>query len=92
MKNLVLTGISSECSFERPEQGPAYKIGHTSFFLVFNNGELRIPTTEEGAAIAIRIACEDEGAPIRGVPKEQSHMDDRQELLEEEDEDGASQI
>ncbi len=44
MKQLVLTGLSTDQAFGKPEP---------QFFLVFNNGDLRVPVTEQAAQIVV---------------------------------------
>lgn len=46
MKQLILTGLAQETDFENPEQ--------STFFLVFNGGELRVPISEEAAQVVIQ--------------------------------------
>lgn len=45
MNQLILTGLAQETDFENPDQ--------STFFLVFNGGELRIPVSEEAAQIVV---------------------------------------
>jgi hypothetical protein len=45
MKSMVLTGLGSEQDFSN---------GGTSYFLVFNGGELRVPISEEAAEVVVK--------------------------------------
>lgn len=45
MKKMILTGLATEQSFDNG--------GEARYFLVFNNGELRVPITEEAAEIVV---------------------------------------
>ena len=51
MKQMVLTGMAHEQNFS----------GITKFFLVFNDGELRIPVPEESAQIVIEAMYKPNG-------------------------------
>jgi len=46
MRTLILTGIANEVSFTE---------GESSYFLVFNEGELRLPVEEGVAAYAVEV-------------------------------------
>lgn len=46
MTQLILTGLAQETDFENPEQ--------STFFLVFNGGELRVPVSEEAAQVVVQ--------------------------------------
>lgn len=50
MKKMVLTGMGTEQRFT--EDGAS---DETDYYLVFNNGELRLPTTEEAARQVIKF-------------------------------------
>jgi len=50
MRTLLLTGISTEVVFND---------GLAKYFLVFNDGELRLPTTEEAAELALSVIAKD---------------------------------
>jgi hypothetical protein len=45
MRSMVLTGLGSEQDFSK---------GGTSYFLVFNGGELRVPISEEAAEVVVK--------------------------------------
>ncbi len=53
---MELTGIAEETSFK----------GGTLFYLVFNEGALRVPTTEEGARVVIQHL---RSIPVAGEPE-----------------------
>lgn len=46
MKQLILTGLATEQSFGSS--------GEASYYLVFNNGELRVPVSESAAEIVVK--------------------------------------
>lgn len=45
MKQLILTGLATEQKFGLPS---------AQFYLVFNDGELRVPVTEEAANVVVQ--------------------------------------
>jgi hypothetical protein len=47
MKKMSLTGLGSEQKFGHTTNG-------TEFYLVFNDGELRVPISEEAAHVVVR--------------------------------------
>jgi hypothetical protein len=54
MKTMILTGLATEQSFNNG--------GEARYFLVFNNGELRVPITEEAAEIVVAEMMKEESA------------------------------
>lgn len=46
MKQMILTGLATEQSFDQQ--------GQAQFFLVFNNGELRVPCSEQAAQLVVQ--------------------------------------
>jgi hypothetical protein len=97
---MVLTGLATEQTFD--------KKGAPQFFLVFNNGALRVPVTEEAAGVVVK---EMYGSPFDDMPdpddeeaylpKEQQAQPegapDEEEVVpqryeEDTDEDGVSSI
>ena len=53
MKTMILTGLATEQSFA--SSGPAY-------YLVFNDGELRVPVTEAAAEVVVQAMYASNGA------------------------------
>ena len=75
MKPMILTGLSTEQSFDRPEP---------SFFLVFNQGELRVPVNAEAAEIVIQTMYSGE-SPVP-EPETPYQSDDEDGLHEDRSE------
>ncbi len=51
MRQMVLTGLGSEQRFNHESLAPA---GAAEYFLIFNDGELRVPVSEEAAKIVVQ--------------------------------------
>ena len=60
MKQLVLTGIAQETSLQDPED--------SYYLLVFNDGELRVPTNEQGVHLILGSLGEPPEAEPAEVP------------------------
>jgi hypothetical protein len=58
MKKMVLTGLAQDTDFEDPEA--------SSFFLVFNGGELRVPISEKAAQVVVEYQYQNNEAPSNG--------------------------
>lgn len=87
MKTMTLTGLGSEQNFST---------GGTSYFLVFNDGELRVPISEDAAEAVVKemygqsngqISNTDNSPVYESPPGHESDSDD-----EQEDDDGVGQI
>ena len=89
MKNMILTGLATEQTFDNPE--PAC-------FLLFNGGSLRVPISQEAAEIVIREMygtapkeeVEDTFEPSNEPPYEDD--DDNSSFYQDTDEAGIGQI
>jgi hypothetical protein len=79
MKQMILTGLASEQNFS----------GSTKFYLVFNDGELRVPVTEESAQLVIEAMYKPNGKVLVETPA----YDNSQYIVNDEilDEDGVPQ-
>jgi hypothetical protein len=88
MKQLVLTGISQETSLINPDE--------VLIMLVFNNGEVRVPTNEYGVnAILESLGEEEESAPAHPEGAEVfggngTTSQDGSEWVAQHDEDGVT--
>lgn len=79
MKQMILTGLATEQSFNNPEP---------RCFLVFNNGELRVPVSQEAAEVIIGQMLD--SPKSEEVEEEDPRVyEDTEELL---DEDGIGQV
>ena len=92
MKTAVLTGIATEHHFT----GKAENLGKAQFYLVFNEGELRIPVSQEAAEVVVKhyakeLAQEEppQEEEADGEPQVQSYATDDEGG---EDEDGVASI
>lgn len=65
MRKILLTGMSSEQSFIPDENNGHTKLGPTRFHLVFNDGELHVPVSQEAVASVLEYMTEGE----RGEPQ-----------------------
>ena len=54
MKQMILTGLATEQKFGKPDQ---------QFFLVFNDGELRVPITPQAAESVVEAMYSQNGSP-----------------------------
>lgn len=55
MKQMILTGLGSEQTFLPPNgNGAAEAIKGAVYYLVFNNGELRVPVSQAAAEIVVK--------------------------------------
>lgn len=83
---MVLTGLATEQSFD--------KSGAAQYFLVFNNGKLRVPTTEEAAQLVVAAMYgepEDDDEPA-STPAVTDHSYVDRDSSEEQDEAGVDQV
>lgn len=97
MKQMILTGIGSEQNFIRPPNGDHdeyKKLGVASYYLVFNDGELRVPCTESAAALVVKHMYEGEEANGNGHHKPTAEASsaplDHNEVVDEDE--GAEQV
>ena len=66
MKKMILTGLGSEQRFDRTPAGNVdnfEKLGVTEFYLVFNDGELRVKVPEEAAHTVVQFMYGDVSSP-----------------------------
>lgn len=74
MKKMILTGLGTEQKFSEGHP-PA-----TEFYLVFNDGELRVPISEEAAQIVVRAAYgvedNEEEEPEENEPPEEPRVEE----------------
>lgn len=84
MKQLVLTALATEQKFGTSE---------AKYFLVFNDGELRVPVTEEAAGLVVQemYGNQQEQAPAE-TPSEEIADDYAPTFRGEEGDDGVAQI
>ncbi len=91
MKQMILTGLATEQTFTSN--------GEAQFFLVFNNGELKVPTTEAAAQIVVqamygatKVAEQHEAEEEQPLPEEdvEQEAEPEEELEEEEMDEPAS--
>ena len=58
MKKMILTGLGSEQKFSsiHEDDGTTHheKTGSAEYYLVFNDGELRVPISEEAAHVVVQ--------------------------------------
>jgi hypothetical protein len=98
MKKMVLTGLGSEQKFNSiPEDDGTTrheKLGSAEFYLVFNEGELRVPVSEEAAHVVVQHMY---GSGTQEHEEPQEAQDDSPALSPPDsdngsDEDGVDQI
>jgi hypothetical protein len=82
MKQLILTGLATEQSFNAG--------GQAKYFLVFNDGEFRVPVTEQAAEVVVLEMFG--GSPARETEQAQEETEYRAEPRGEEIDDGVDQI
>lgn len=95
MKTAVLTGIATEHHFT----GKPENLGKAQFYLVFNEGELRIPVSQEAASVVVKHYAkelaqheapeEETESAADGEPQVQSYATDDDDGA---DEDGVASI
>lgn len=90
MKQMILTGIGSEQSFQK-------KGSVTSYFLVFNDGELRVPVSEEAAEVVIKEMYGKEEPQEEAQVDQDDHVNGsdytyRSQTSDEDEDDGVGQI
>jgi hypothetical protein len=78
MKQMILTGLATDQRFGKPDP---------DFFLVFNNGELRVPVTQEAAEVVVQTMYGSNGAPPPPTVVER----DEDDLHTDPDDDGIPQ-
>ncbi len=78
MKPMILTGLGSEQDFET---------GTSGYFLIFNNGELRVPVSEKAAEIVVKEMYGGESTPENPIEQSETSNDNSSE-----DDDGIGQI
>lgn len=91
MKTMILTGLASEQRFGAQK---------ALYYLVFNNGELRVPVTEQAAEVVIKeMYASDDNPENNDVTDDNSvqSSDDNYQGYQDEssdvtDEDGVSQV
>ena len=79
MKTMTLTGLATEQSFN--QDGVRY-------YLVFNNGELRVPVPEEAAEAVISALADGKEVPAPSYASNGSGDDD----FVDDDDDGVAQV
>lgn len=89
MKQLVLTGLATEQKFGKQE---------AQYYLVFNDGDLRVPVSEEAAQIVVKEmyqeveeAEEPETGPVDSYDNGSDYVY-RSETSSEDEDDGIAQI
>ena len=84
MKTMTLTGLGSEQNFAT---------GGTSYFLVFNGGELRVSISEDAAEAVIKeMYSQSNGQAQTSDGDVSPSVDYESEEMEREDDDGVGQI
>lgn len=68
MKVLTLTGLGSEQSFVNGKT--------VTYFLVFNEGEFRVPVTEESAMSVIKEMYGTEDQPTENTPEQPQEVEE----------------
>lgn len=88
MKQLILTGMATEHVFMNGG-------GVEAYYLVFNNGEIRIPVPQETAEAVIAELygkSEDPEENPREAAYEARHEEETRALMSSQDDDGVDQI
>jgi hypothetical protein len=102
MKKMLLTGLGSEQRFDRIPAGEVdsfERSGDTEYYLVFNDGELRVPIHEEAVRVVVQFMYGDAVSPLKEAQTEPPDGDDSPSSSAPEgegeggtDEDGVDQI
>jgi hypothetical protein len=75
MKKMILTGLGSEQKFNSIHEDDGTtrheKLGSADYYLIFNDGELRVPVSEAAAHVVVQHMYSEDQEPQEAAPPQE---------------------